>query len=198
MLVLSPLAPGAAGHVEVKPKRAPAGSTARILLIAENERDPDRTVKIETRLPGGSSSARPRAIPGWTARLQGRVATWEANRPSAGIAGHESRRFPLSIVLPAREGPVAFKTLQTYAGGAVVRWIQPPGSAEPAPRLILTAAKSPPADTTGQEESPGPAAGAADEQDDDSGLSATVIVLIVLGGLAALVAAALLLRRRGR
>jgi periplasmic copper chaperone A len=82
--------------------------------------------------------------------------------------------------------------VQTYSSGEVVRWIGPPDSDEPAPRVQLTAAEG--------EGGAGPAArqGASSGDGDDGGSDALSIIALIVGaaGLAAGVAA--LLRGRGR
>jgi LPXTG-motif cell wall-anchored protein len=73
--------------------------------------------------------------------VSGRVVTW-----SGGTIGHgELGRFALRARVPASGGSqLAFPTVQTYANGVVARWIGAPSADMPAPRITLTAARTPP------------------------------------------------------
>src|SRR4029079_11082066 len=72
---------------------------------------------------------------------------WTAADRKAGIQPGEFRDFPLSVVSPGKAGQdVAFKALQTYSNGSVVRWIGAPDADEPAPQVKLTAATTGAAD----------------------------------------------------
>ena len=62
----------------------------------------------------------------------------------AGIGPGQFRDFGLSVGLPDRPGTtLAFKALQTYSDGDVVRWIGTPDADKPAPRVELTGAAKP-------------------------------------------------------
>ena len=143
------LAPAAAeAHVEITPKRAPAGSDARLTLEVENERPTSSTRKVDVQIPSGISSVEGRALRGWRLGL----------RPSSGqprritltapqgreLSGDEHARFRFVMGLPERAGTLTLKVLQTYDNGEIVRWIGPPGSSVPAPTLRLTAPKAAP------------------------------------------------------
>jgi hypothetical protein len=108
--------------------------------------------------------------------------------------------FPLSIQVPGKGGDtLAFKALQTYSDGKVVRWIGSESSETPAPTLEVTSARS---ETAGASDPPAASAPAAasgsnssDDGDGGSGNGLAIAALIV-GVLALLGAAAALARTR--
>jgi uncharacterized protein YcnI len=131
----------ALAHVEIEPGRAPAGAEAKLTLQVENERAPAATRRIDVRLPAGVTAVRGRRLHGW--RLATKAGRTTLTAPSGReLRGEEEKaRFGLVVGLPRRPGAtLVFKVLQTYDDGQVVRWIGPPGTSEPAPRLRLTAA----------------------------------------------------------
>jgi periplasmic copper chaperone A len=166
----------ALAHVEIEPGRAPAGSEAKLTLEVENERAPAATRRIDVRLPAGVTSLRGRRLHGW--RLVTRSGRATLTAPSGReLRGAEKKsRFGLLVGLPRRPGAtLIFKVLQTYDDGQVVRWIGPPGTSEPAPRMRLTAAAAAPQpeqnDVQTQTTTTGttPAQPAKDGGDDDGG-----------------------------
>ena len=133
--------PSALAHVEVTPARAPAGSESRLTFEVPNERPSARTTRIAFQLPPGVAGEATRGSGGWRVRASGRRVTLiaPAGRELRGEARH---RFPLRLRLPLRpRTSLTFKVIQTYDNGEVVRWIGPPGTSEPAPRLRLTPAR---------------------------------------------------------
>jgi uncharacterized protein DUF1775 len=81
----------------------------------------------------------------------GRV-TWSGGR----IAPGEFDEFGMSARIPEEEGTeLAFRALQRYASGEVVRWIGPADADEPAPRVEVTPAEgevaAEPPESTGEE-----------------------------------------------
>ena len=80
-------------------------------------------------------------------------------------------------------GTLAFKAVQTYSNGEVVRWIGPPDADEPAPQVKLTSAPAEEgaAEPAAAEQAPPPA-----EADDGGSDTLAIIALIVgIAGLAA-------------
>jgi uncharacterized protein YcnI len=133
----------ASAHVEIKPKRAPAGAAAKLTLEVPNERPTAATDRIDVQLPAGVSSVRGRGLRGWKLATRPRrvILTAPAGQE---LQGEERGAFRLTATLPQRPGAtLVFKVLQTYDSGEVVRWIGPPGTSEPAARLRLTAAAEP-------------------------------------------------------
>jgi periplasmic copper chaperone A len=144
--------PGALAHVEVKPKRAPAGAEARLTFEVPNERPGAATTTIAIQLPAGVEAGTTRRSGGWRVRTSGRRVTLVAPGDRE-LTGDERGRFPLELQLPLRpRTSLTFKVLQTYDDGEVVRWIGPPGTSEPAARLRLRAAE--PAQPPPEQEQP--------------------------------------------
>jgi uncharacterized protein len=149
-------------HVTVQPATAAKGGYTTVAFKVPNEQDNASTIKLEVNLPTdhpiASVSIQP--VPGWTAQVtQSKLATpiktddgtidqavtkitWSGGK----IAPGQFQQFPVSFgPLPSDTDSLAFKALQTYDNGDVVRWIEIPqaGQAEPqnpAPTLKLTAA----------------------------------------------------------
>lgn len=121
------------------------------------------------------------------------------------LTGDQRGRFRLLVGLPRREGAtLAFKVLQRYDDGQVVRWIGPPGSPEPAPTLKLTAAVAAPEEprtgtTPTQTTATEPASGGEQSSSDgDKGGDVPIWAGIGLIVLAALAGSALARRRNRR
>ena len=133
----------ATGHVDLRPKRAPEGAATRFKLEVENERTDANTREITLQLPAGVT-ARPRdTSAGWRLRVRARRLSLTAPAGRE-LTGHEARRFPITMTLPRRPGErLAFKVLQEYDSGEVVRWIGPAAGSDPAPRVRIKAAPKP-------------------------------------------------------
>jgi uncharacterized protein YcnI len=219
---LSLLPAVAAAHVTVQPASAPAGGFARLDVRVPNERADAGTVKVDVQLPPGIIAASHEPVPGWTVRLarerldtpvqtedgfevdeQIARITWTGRGPDGVIPPGAFRDFGLSLRMPAGQpGDVlAFKALQTYDDGEVVRWIGPEDADDPAPTVALEAAATggghgAPAPTAGGGETAAPATSTAAPAADE-GTDTLSIVALILGalGLAAGVAALLTARR---
>lgn len=157
-------ATAASAHVTVDPSEAPQGGNAKITLRVPNENDNASTTKVDVFLPTdqpvGSVLVQP--VTGWTAKLTTtKLAkpittddgdqvtqaiseiTWTADSPATAIKPGQFQEFPIALGPLPKAGSMAFKTLQTYSDGTIVRWIDlsTPGQAEPehpAPVLKLT------------------------------------------------------------
>jgi uncharacterized protein YcnI len=134
------VAPTAAAHVAVNPSRVAAGSLTRFDFLIPNEMKVP-TVKVSIQLPAGLEEVTFQPKAGWKRSVkeaQGRtVVTWSGGQ----IGPEEFDVFALSAEVPDTPGKdLAFPTLQTYANGNVVRWIEAPSSELPAPRVALEAA----------------------------------------------------------
>lgn len=166
-------------HVTVQPATAAKGGYGTVDFKVPNEQDKASTIRIEVNLPAdhpvASVSIQP--VPGWTAQVtttklaiplktdDGTVdqavtkIVWTGGK----IAPGQFQQFPVSLgPLPSDTDVLAFKTLQTYDNGDVVRWIEIPqaGQAEPqnpAPELHLIAASAGSAGATSVPGSPAPA-----------------------------------------
>jgi periplasmic copper chaperone A len=155
-------ATSALAHVTVNPKEAAGGGYAKLAFRVPNERDNAGTTKLEINFPAehpfSSVSVRPQ--PGWTYTVEKRTldtpidahgtqlsevvsrVTWTGGTIKPG----EFNEFEVSVGrLPTSVDSLAFKAIQTYANGEVVRWIEEetPGGTDPerpAPVLKLTKA----------------------------------------------------------
>jgi uncharacterized protein YcnI len=153
-------ATSAFAHVTVNPREATQGGYAKLAFRVPNERDNASTTKLEVNFPTdhplASVSVRPQA--GWTYAVEktklatpiksddGDITeavskiTWTGGAIKAG----EFNEFEVSVgPLPSDVDSIAFKALQTYSDGEIVRWIEEatPGGGDiehPAPVLKLT------------------------------------------------------------
>lgn len=195
-------------HVTVQPNTAPKGGYTTVDFKVPNERDNASTVKIEVNLPTGHpiASVSIQPVPGWTAKVttaklatpiksdDGTIdqavtkITWSGGKIEPG----QFQQFPVSLgPLPSDTDSLAFKTLQTYSSGEIVRWIETPqaGQAEPqnpAPALKLTAPQDEGADTATATGTPAPAPasdskGTAQASSGGSGSDGTARALGVAG-----------------
>jgi uncharacterized protein len=202
------LAPAAFAHVTIQPDEVPAGGFVRLDVRVPNEQEKANTVKVDLQLPPGFVEASYEPVPGWTVQVKTRklaqpVQTddgpvseevgeivWTAQGDQSGIAPGQFVDFPLSVQIPGKAGDtLTFKALQTYSNGDVVRWIGPPDSDEPAPRVTVTAA------ATGDQQA---AAAPAESSSDDSNTTEWLALGFGIAGLAAGLAALglVLVRRR--
>jgi uncharacterized protein YcnI len=199
------LAPVASAHVTVQPSEAPSHAFVREDLRVPNEQDKASTTKVQVQFPDGFTTASYEAVPGWTVKVtkeklaqpiksdegeeiteQVKRVTWSGGKIGPG----QFQDFPLSVQIPDKAGSsLAFKAIQTYDNGDVVRWIGPPDSEEPAPQVKVTAAEGE------QTASTTPASSSSDGGGDDSSDTLAVIALIV-GGLGLLAGGAALATRR--
>ena len=183
--------PATAGaHVTLQPSEAPAGGFARVDVRVPNEEDAKATTKIVVQMPPGFADASYEPVPGWTVRetkrklatpvttddgdtLTEELATISFTAASGkGIKPGQFQDFGLSLRLPDKPAgtKLAFKALQTYSGGEVVRWIGAEGSDRPAPIVTLVAASE---GEHGAAATVAPAATAADAGGDDDDAAAT-------------------------
>jgi periplasmic copper chaperone A len=213
------LIPGPAlAHVTVDPDTAEAGGYAKLAFRVPNERDDASTTRVEVVFPQdaplGHASVKP--IPGWTStttmkKLAEPIMSGDSEITEVvssivwkggSIRAGEFQEFEVSAGrLPEGEATLAFKALQTYSSGEVVRWIELPVAAgeEPEnPAPMLTVAPPEPANAgAGAAETPADAAedagiaestgqsGAAAAQDPGArwlagaGLAAGLLALVV-------------------
>ncbi|MFH8379862.1 YcnI family protein [Kitasatospora sp. NPDC018058] len=159
------LAGPAFAHVTVNPGSAAQGGYTAVDFRVPNESDTASTVKLEVNLPLDHplASVRTLPMPGWTAAVEKSKLdkpikvhgndvneavskiTWTADAGTK-IAPGQFQEFRVSLgPLPTDTDNMAFKALQTYDNGDVVRWIDEskdgqPEPAHPAPVLKLTKA----------------------------------------------------------
>jgi uncharacterized protein len=198
----------AAAHVTVQPAQAPAGGFARLDVRVPSEDPSKATTKVEVRMPPGFAEGSYEPVAGWRVAVAKRklatpvktddgdtlteeVSTLTYTATGKGIEPGQFQDFGLSVGIPDRPvgTKLTFKALQTYAGGKVVRWIGPPGSAEPAPQVELVAAGAGGGAT--------PAAAVASPDDSEDGSNTLSIIAIIAGALGLMAGGAALLRSRG-
>jgi uncharacterized protein YcnI len=217
----------AQGHVSVHPNVLPAGSFPTVNVRVPNEETNQDTVKIAVKMPPGVLTVSPVPPPGWRVTLKthklakpiktddGTVTeeVSEVDMTGGRIKPGESQLFPLVMSVPGRAGDVlAFKAVQTYSGGKVVRWIGPANADTPAPTADVVKSDAPILDVSGDA---GPPASLTAAESGDAGAAAQpasttsssdsngaskglAITGVILGGLGLLLgAAALITTRRG-
>jgi LPXTG-motif cell wall-anchored protein len=174
------LAAVADAHVTVIPSAARPGETRTLTFRVVNERSDATTVGVDLFIPAGVT-AKAADRRGWTKVETGSQVRWTADTPADAISGEQSKDFEITAGPLPKADRLAFKALQHYSSGEVVRWIQEPSADadRPAPVLQLTATGGP--QSAGGSSSP--ATGWA---------ILAVLAAIALGG------AALILRRRRR
>jgi periplasmic copper chaperone A len=208
------LAPIAGAHVTLQPEEAPAGGFTRLDVRVPNERDNANTTKVDVQFPPGFLSVSYEPVPGWDIKITkrkldkpveqfgeqvteevGRI-TFTGDGETGVIRPGQFQDFGMSLAVPDKPGStVAFKSLQTYSNGEVVRWIGPPDSEEPAPQVKLTAAEG----EGGAAAPAAPQQPAADSGGGDDGGSDTLSIIALIVGAAGLAAGLFaLLRGRGR
>jgi periplasmic copper chaperone A len=152
----------ALAHVTPTPDSAPAGSAAVVTFHVPNEEAKANVTQVDMQIPTAHPIAQllVRPIPGWhisvrTVTLAKPVVTDDGRFTQAvteviwsggQIPPGQFQDFAISAdPLPQGVSTLAFKTIQTYSNGDVVRWIdlpqpgQPPPD-HPAPLLKLTTA----------------------------------------------------------
>jgi uncharacterized protein YcnI len=193
-------------HVEVSPTEAAPGDAVQFELLVPNERS-QSTVGVSLQIPKGVLPFSFQDPPGWTRKneLAGdgsiKVVRWRGRLAKDGFT-----QFQFLASTPEQQGPISWKSTQTYADGKEVAWIGPPDSEEPA-SVTTISADAPRQNAGGEAAKPASGAGSSDQQSAaaDSGSGGQgddnrdwLAVALGAGGLvlgaAALVVA---LRRRG-
>jgi uncharacterized protein YcnI len=195
-------APGAAAHVTVQPAASRPAELQRYRLIVPNERGSAATTGVDVKVPDGVTFALVESVAGWRARVVRRGGViaelrWRGGRvPRDGYAElHFIARNPV------RTGPIAWKALQRYDDGDVVRWIGSKDSDQPAPVTTLSE-DAVPVDVVSTHGEPVPAASSAaagpttSAAKAGSGRDGPTLALAILGAL--LGAAALVVALTGR
>jgi uncharacterized protein YcnI len=146
LIALGCVAPAAA-HVTVTPASAAAGRIATLTFHCPSELPATTTTQLIVQLPANEPFAQVDVLPiaGWHSTITRR----KLAQPLAGAvtsavdtiawsgsirAGAEENFTIRAGPLPRATGELAFKALQRYSNGTVVRWIElrNPGEAEPA------------------------------------------------------------------
>ncbi len=195
-------APGAAAHVTVQPAASQPAQLQRYRVIVPNERASSATTGVDVKLPPGVTFALTEQVAGWRARIVKRSSAISELRWRGGPVppgGYAELRFIARN--PVRLGPVAWKALQRYDDGTVVRWIGGSGSETPAPITTLSESAAPVdvVSTHGEGAPAAPAAAAtAATNSDDGGRDGLTLALAIAGALLGAAALVLVLVRGRR
>jgi uncharacterized protein YcnI len=120
-------------HVQVTPLTAAPGDAVRFEFLVPNERDDVSTVAVSLQIPKDVDPFSFDDPPGWRRTLNkagdGRidVVRWRGRLRSDGFT-----EFAFLASTPQREGPITWRSTQTYADGKETAWVGPPESDEPA------------------------------------------------------------------
>lgn len=124
--------PPAQAHVQVTPTVAAPGDAVKFLFLVPNERS-ESTVEVSLQVPKSVLPFSYNDPPGWRRTLEKRsddsveVVRWRGRLRSDGFT-----EFAFIASTPEQEGPIAWKSIQTYSDGKETAWIGPPDSEEPA------------------------------------------------------------------
>lgn len=143
------LAATAQAHVNLHPNQLPANRFMSVLVRVPNERPNASTTKVDLLVPPGIGYVYTSPVPGWKILrpAENRV-VWVAT--AGGIKPIQFMEFPLAFATPDRPGStVAFKSLQYYSNGEIVRWIGGPTEDKPASQVAITAHDAPLQDLPG-------------------------------------------------
>ena len=212
----------AAAHVSIDPPSAPQGSTVKLSFIVPNEEDTATVTRVQiafptppdTPIPGVSVGQKP----GWRSTITTKalaepietddgsisevvsVIDWVALTPANAIKPGEFGEFTIDADgLPDDEDHVAFRAVQTYSNGKVVRWIDPvteesPEGEFPQPVLELTGPGS--GTPTTSSVSTGDATTVIASSTKDNSARALGVIGIALGAVALVFATGALIRKR--
>jgi uncharacterized protein YcnI len=197
-------AASASAHVTLQPPEGRPADLQRYRVIVPNERESQATTGVDLRMPAGITFALVESVAGWQTKVVKRGSEiaelrWRGGRVPPG--GYAELHFIARN--PVRTGAIAWKALQRYDDGSVVRWIGSPSSDQPAPvtrlsesatpvDVVSTHGESAPAATGGGGNAAAPAADAPSDGRD--GL--TLAIAIAAAVLAAAALGLQLLRRR--
>lgn len=138
LLACSATAAGA--HVQVAPTEAAPNDAVKFTVLVPGERSPHWTKQVVLKVPPEVLPYSFGATPGWSRRLVlardhsvDRI-VWDGRLAPDGFV-----EFSFLAATPGRSGVLAWKALQFYDDGDVVRWIGSPESEEPAPRTTIKA-----------------------------------------------------------
>ncbi len=220
------LAPMAAAHVTVNPGEATKGGFAALAFRVPNERPDSGTTSLEVNIPEDTpiASISVKPTPGWTYTVERRTLaepidmhgrevtevvskiTWTGGTINPG----EFQEFEISAgPLPEDVDQILFPSIQTYASGEVVRWIDEPLESgdepeHPAPLLTLVDGEDEHSDTAAAEDEAAAEGEAASgvsvsntaSQDDVDSATTLATVGIVVGVLGLLAGAFAIFRSR--
>jgi uncharacterized protein len=196
-LVLLSASPAFA-HVAVSPSEVPEGEAAQLTFRVPNESDSASTTSVEIAMPADRTFdfVSAKAVPGWTIDTAKDGDTITSITWSGGeIAPGQFDEFSIVVGPVEGTGELAFRAVQTYSDGEVVRWIDPMVEGEeepehPAPTAMVVAG-------SGDEHGGEAAASSGDDEGEDGTDPAAFIALAVAGvALIAAVTALIFARKR--
>ena len=132
-------AAAASAHIQVSPAAAAPNDPVRFTVLVPGEREQE-TRRVELRVPAGVLPFSFGDTPGWNRRIvpaaDGSIEriVWTGHMAKDGFA-----EFSFLAGTPEHGGTIAWKALQVYSDGKVVRWIGAPGSESPAPTTRVAA-----------------------------------------------------------
>jgi uncharacterized protein len=189
-------------HVTVHPNVIPEGAFAVLNVRVPNETDDADTTKLSVQMPAGVKFASVAPPPGWKAELKtAGEETTQVDFTGGSIPPGQFAEFPISMAVPGKAGDtLAFKALQTYSDGEVVRWIGAPDSDAPASTITISEKGGLIEDSTGEhdashEEAATPAEATTKVVREEAGNGLAIAALIV-GGLGLAAGGAALARKR--
>ncbi|OJU83728.1 MAG: hypothetical protein BGO11_09980 [Solirubrobacterales bacterium 70-9] len=124
----------AAAHIQVSPTVAAPNDTVKFTVLAPGERAPHRSMEVILKVPPEVLAYSFGETPGWRRTTQdsdnGSIGTivWKGDAEPDGFV-----EFSFLAATPPKPGKIAWKALQVYDDGKVVRWIGGPASESPAP-----------------------------------------------------------------
>jgi uncharacterized protein YcnI len=132
------LAPLASGHAIVRPGESRPAEFQEYTVTVPTERDVP-TLEVDLKVPEGITFLLVEEAPGWAAKVIKRndridEIHWTGGR----IPVDQFATFRLIARNPVAEGELAWRIVQRYQGGEVVRWIGGPDSDTPASRTSVT------------------------------------------------------------
>ncbi|HTZ86641.1 MAG TPA: DUF1775 domain-containing protein [Solirubrobacteraceae bacterium] len=133
------LAGPAMAHVQIAPTVVAPNDPVKFTVLVPGERDTE-TTKVDMKMPSGLLPFSYEQTPGWKRQLvkasNGEVEqiVWTGRLARDGFV-----EFSFLAGTPPHPGELAFKALQTYSDGTVVRWIGAPESEHPAPVTRIVA-----------------------------------------------------------
>ena len=202
------LAGPALAHVQVVPAKAEAGASDVVLHFSAEAESPSAGIKsLRVVLPAGIAPADVRLVSG-PAGWRMRATTDGYQLAGAALPTGKDAAWAVTVRKLPDATAAVFKTLVTYANGAVDRWIEVPPAggpepANPAPVLILTRPKGAPATTAPAPTSaptspPSTQAASAAPAAEGGGATWTWVALAVAVVAAAIIGLRLARRSRGR
>ncbi|MGH8905719.1 MAG: DUF1775 domain-containing protein [Egibacteraceae bacterium] len=136
--VLVALAGPAWAHAELTVSSVPAGTVQSLQMHVPEERQGDRTDKVQIQVPAGFVEITCEQKAGWSCTVDTSAAQPIVAFTRVDLSIQADELYPFSVRTPAGPGTFTLPTVQSYASGTVRQWIGAEGSDEPAPVLVTT------------------------------------------------------------